>query len=129
VIDASPLKIKRWEPKNFGGRRYGNVSLEQAFAQSINTAAVRLAAEVGIHQVVAAARDLGIDAPLPAVPNLALGTSEASLLDVPAPSPPCGPVAPSRNLSASPLSVRRTRVYGHWAHRREPERSCCIARI
>jgi penicillin-binding protein 1A len=82
VVDASPLRVKRWEPQNFGGRRYGRMTLEQAFAQSVNTAAVRLATDVGLDKVVAAARDLGIDAPLPAVPSLALGTAELTLVDL-----------------------------------------------
>ena len=56
--------------------------LEQAFAQSINTAAVRVATTVGLDKVVAAARDLGIDAPLSPVPSLALGTSELTLIDL-----------------------------------------------
>jgi membrane peptidoglycan carboxypeptidase len=82
VVDASPLRIKRWEPQNFGGRLYGRMTLEQAFAQSVNTAAVRLATDIGLDKVVAAARDLGIDAPLPAVPSLALGTAELTLVDL-----------------------------------------------
>jgi 1A family penicillin-binding protein len=82
VIDASPIRIKRWAPENFGGRRYGKMRLEQAFAHSINTAAVRLATQVGLDKVMAAARDLGIDAPLSAVPSLALGTSELTLVDL-----------------------------------------------
>src|SRR5262245_44084589 len=82
LVDASPIRIKRWEPENFGGRRYGSMTLEEAFAQSINTAAVRLATEVGLDKVVAAARDLGIDAPLSPVPSLALGTAELALVDL-----------------------------------------------
>jgi penicillin-binding protein 1A len=82
LVDASPIRIKRWEPENFGGRRYGTMTLEQAFAQSVNTAAVRLATEVGPDKVVAAARDLGIDAPLSPVPSLALGTAELTLMDL-----------------------------------------------
>ena len=82
LIDASPIRIKRWEPENFGGRRYGKMTLEQAFAHSVNTAAVRLATDVGLDKVVAAARDLGIDAPLSPVPSLALGTSELTLVDL-----------------------------------------------
>jgi penicillin-binding protein 1A len=82
VVDASPIRIKRWEPENFGNRRYGKMTLEQAFSQSVNTAAVRLATQVGLDKVVAAARDLGIDAPLPSVPSLALGTAELTLLDL-----------------------------------------------
>jgi 1A family penicillin-binding protein len=82
TVDASPIQIKRWKPENFGGRRYGTMTLKQAFAQSVNTAAVRLATEVGLDKVVAAARDLGIDAPLSATPSLALGTAELTLVDL-----------------------------------------------
>jgi membrane peptidoglycan carboxypeptidase len=82
LVDASPVRIKRWEPENFGGRRYGKMTLEQAFAHSVNTAAVRLATDIGLDKVVAAARDLGIDAPLSPVRSLALGTSELTLVDL-----------------------------------------------
>ena len=82
LVDASPIRIKRWEPENYGGRRHGMMTLEQAFAQSVNTAAVRLATELGLPKVVAAARDLGIDAPLASVPSLALGSAEVTLVDL-----------------------------------------------
>ena len=58
------------------------MTLATAFASSLNTAAVRLATKVGLDKVVAAARDLGLDAPLTQVPSLALGTNEVSLLDL-----------------------------------------------
>jgi penicillin-binding protein 1A len=82
TIDAAPLKIKNWQPENFGGRNYGRLPLGQAFAQSVNTAAVRLAMTVGLDKVIAAARDLGIDSPLAKVPSMALGTNELSLLEL-----------------------------------------------
>jgi penicillin-binding protein 1A len=82
VIDAGPVEIKGWQPENFGGREYGRVTLAEAFARSINTAAVRLAMDVGLNEVISAARDLGIDARLSAVPSLALGAVEVSLLDL-----------------------------------------------
>jgi penicillin-binding protein 1A len=82
TIDASPLDIKGWEPENFGDREYGRVPLEKAFAESINTAAARLAQEVGLDQVIAAARDLGVTGNLPAVPSLALGSAGVSVLDM-----------------------------------------------
>ena len=65
TVDASPLEVGDWAPDNFGGRDYGKVTLAEAFASSINTAAVRLAQDVGLDNVIAAARDLGIDAKLP----------------------------------------------------------------
>jgi membrane peptidoglycan carboxypeptidase len=82
TIDASPVKLKNWQPENFGGRSHGRMPLSQAFAQSVNTAAVRLAMAVGLDKVAAAARDLGIDAPLAQVPSMALGTNELTLLEL-----------------------------------------------
>lgn len=82
AIDASPLKIGGWEPENFGGREFGSLTLADAFAHSVNTAAVRLAADVGMDKVIAAARDLGIKAPLPNVPSLALGSADVGLLEL-----------------------------------------------
>jgi penicillin-binding protein 1A len=82
TIDAGPVEINGWEPENFGGHEYGRVTLADAFARSINTAAVRLAMDVGLDEVIRAARDLGIDARLPKVPSLALGAVEVSLLDL-----------------------------------------------
>ena len=49
---------------------------------SLNSAAVRLALAVGPAKVIAAARDLGIDAPLSPVPSLALGSNEVTLVDL-----------------------------------------------
>jgi penicillin-binding protein 1A len=82
TIDASSVDIKGWEPENFGDHHYGRVTLAEAFAESINTAAARLAQQVGLNQVIAAARDLGIESELPAVPSLALGTANISLLEL-----------------------------------------------
>jgi penicillin-binding protein 1A len=82
IIDAGPVEIDGWQPENFDGRIYGRMTLADAFAHSVNTAAVILATEVGLDEVIAAARDLGIEAPLPKVPSLALGTAEVSLLEM-----------------------------------------------
>jgi penicillin-binding protein 1A len=82
TIDASPIEIGRWHPENYGGQQYGRMTLSQAFAHSINSAAVRLAMTVGLDKVVDAARDLGLRAPLARVPSMALGSNEVSLLDL-----------------------------------------------
>ena len=82
MVDASPIEIGRWRPENYGGQQFGQMTLRQAFAQSVNSAAVRLAMTVGLDKVVAAARELGLDAPLTQVPSLALGSNEVSLLDL-----------------------------------------------
>jgi membrane peptidoglycan carboxypeptidase len=58
------------------------MTLSRAFARSVNSAAVRLGMTVGLDEVVAAARELGLDAPLTKVPSMVLGTNEVSLLDL-----------------------------------------------
>ena len=81
VLDA-PIDLRGWHPENYGHSSHGEVTLADAFAESLNDATVRLAQEVGIGQVIAAARDLGLHAKLQNNPSLALGTSEVSLLDL-----------------------------------------------
>jgi membrane peptidoglycan carboxypeptidase len=81
-IEDAPLEIDGWSPENFGRDFRGRVSLAEAFARSLNAASVRLALDVGLDEVIAAARDLGLDAPLKKMPSLALGSSEVSLLDL-----------------------------------------------
>jgi membrane peptidoglycan carboxypeptidase len=82
TVDASPIAVGRWQPENYSGQEYGRLGMTQAFALSVNSAAVRLAMTVGLDNVVAAARDLGLDAPLTKVPSMALGTNEVNLLDL-----------------------------------------------
>jgi 1A family penicillin-binding protein len=81
VLDE-PVDIKGWQPADYARRYHGRVTLAAAFAHSYNDAAVRLTQQVGIPQVIAAARDLGLRGKLANNPSLALGTSEATLLDL-----------------------------------------------
>jgi penicillin-binding protein 1A len=81
ILDE-PVDIKGWDPENYGRHYHGRVTLADAFAHSLNDATVRLSQQVGIDQVIAAARDLGLRAPLHNEPSLALGTSEVGLLDL-----------------------------------------------
>jgi len=81
ILDA-PIDIRGWQPGNYRRHYRGEVTLAEAFANSLNNAAVRLSQEVGIGQVISAARDLGLRARLENNPSLALGTSEVTLLDL-----------------------------------------------
>lgn len=81
ILDA-PVDLHGWRPENYGHRNHGEVTLADAFAESLNDATVRLVQQVGIRQVIAAARDLGLHARLQDNASLALGTSEVSLLDL-----------------------------------------------
>jgi membrane peptidoglycan carboxypeptidase len=77
-----PVKIGDWEPKNYDGRYRGEVTLREAFAQSINSVAVQLLQEVGVDRVIAMAKSLGVDSTLPPKPDLALGWAEVTLLEM-----------------------------------------------
>jgi penicillin-binding protein 1A len=81
VVDA-PVRIGDWEPGNFGDRYHGKTTLRTAFAESLNSVAVRVAEEVGRDKVIALARSMGIESPLVPDPSLALGTSEVTLLEI-----------------------------------------------
>ncbi len=77
-----PIAIGDWAPQNFGHNFRGLVTLQGAFAGSINTVAVRLSETVGRDEVISAARDLGITSTLQSTPSIALGTSEVNLVEL-----------------------------------------------
>ena len=79
TINCGPLQ---WQGQVFSSGCGGSISLRQALAISSNTAALRLARRVGLDAVVQKARDLGFTTPLQAVPGLALGQSEVTLLEL-----------------------------------------------
>ncbi|MBX9880541.1 MAG: transglycosylase domain-containing protein [Sphingomonas sp.] len=82
MIDDEPVTIGDWSPKNNDGRYRGRITLREAFARSSNVAAARLTQQVGVAQVIRAARDLGISTPLPSEATIALGTGGTSLLEL-----------------------------------------------
>jgi penicillin-binding protein 1A len=86
VLDA-PLTLYipgsgEWSPQNYTREFLGEITLTQALAQSVNTAAVRISETTGRARVRAVAQDLGITAPIADGPAIALGASEATLLEM-----------------------------------------------
>ena len=81
VMDA-PIRIGNWAPKNYDGRYRGRITLTEALAKSVNTAAVRVMLEAGEDRVRALAPRLGITTELAPGPAIALGTSEVTLIDM-----------------------------------------------
>ncbi len=77
-----PVTIGGWSPENYNERYYGEVTLREAFARSLNSVAVQLLQRAGTQKVYEAARRLGITTALPKVPALALGAGEVSLLEL-----------------------------------------------
>jgi len=82
IADDEPIVVDHWSPKNHTGTYQGAVTLRDSFAQSINTVAVKLAANVGPWRVVRTAERLGIHSKLHEQPSMALGTGEVTLLEL-----------------------------------------------
>ena len=81
VVDG-PVSIKDWTPRNYTGQYLGRISLRDAFAKSVNTAAVKVSEKIGRQNVIKMAERLGITSKLKGHPSIALGAGEASLLDM-----------------------------------------------
>jgi penicillin-binding protein 1A len=81
VVDE-PLTIGTWSPQNYTNSYLGELTLEHALAESVNTVAARLADEVGRPAVAGAARRLGIVSPINTDPAMALGTTLVSPIEM-----------------------------------------------
>lgn len=82
VVDDSPFTYKGWAPENANGKFKGQMQLRDALAQSSNLVAGKLAIELGPQNVVNTAYKLGISSNIKALPSIALGTPEISLLEL-----------------------------------------------
>ena len=83
VYDATQKKEVTWAPTNANGYFTGDsMPLRAAFAQSINSVAVKLGQEVGIKNIANTAHAMGIKSPLDPTPALALGSSDVNLLEL-----------------------------------------------
>ena len=82
IVVDEPVTIRGWTPSNFEDGFLGQITLEQALAQSINTVAARLADEVGRDNVAATAHRLGIASAVNTDPAMALGTALVTPLEM-----------------------------------------------
>ncbi len=86
VVSDEPIVIPArggdWAPHNIDGRFHGPVTIRRALEDSLNVPAALVAQEVGMRQVVRVAHAMGVESRLAAVPSLALGTSEVTLLEM-----------------------------------------------
>ncbi|MCK0168830.1 PBP1A family penicillin-binding protein [Jannaschia sp. S6380] len=71
-----------YSPDNYTNQFYGEVSLTEALARSLNAATVRLSENVGRDVVRNVATQFGIESDLAEGPALALGVSESTLLEM-----------------------------------------------
>lgn len=86
VVEDEPLSVKTraglWQPANYDREFRGPVTVREALEQSLNVPFARIGLAVGSDRIVANAKRLGITSPLHAVPSLALGSSEVTLLEL-----------------------------------------------
>jgi membrane peptidoglycan carboxypeptidase len=86
IVEDEPVAIwsagREWSPHNIDRRFRGPVTVRQALEASLNVPAARVAQQVGPARVTGIARSFGIESPLAAVPSIALGTSETTVLEM-----------------------------------------------
>lgn len=78
VLDT-PVSYGSYVPHDYDDRFEGSITVMQAFAESRNIPALRLADRVGIDKVIALAHRFGVTSPIPAVLPIALGSVGVSL--------------------------------------------------
>ncbi len=77
------VTIGDWTPRNYGGV-YTNrpMSVREAFRRSTNSVAAQIVQDIGADAVVATAQRFGLDRDFLAVPSIALGAQEVTLLEL-----------------------------------------------
>ncbi len=78
IVDA-PVNFGGYAPHDYENNYKGAMTLTNAFAESRNIPAVKLAARVGIHKVIDMAHRFGVSSEIPAYLPIALGAAEITL--------------------------------------------------
>jgi penicillin-binding protein 1A len=74
--------VKDWAPENSEDNYELRYSFPGALAYSVNTVSVQVLEKAGIDSTIRLARRMGIKSPLAAVPSIALGTPDISMLEM-----------------------------------------------
>lgn len=86
LVATDPMSLQTaeglWTPSNYDGKSYGKITLRKCIENSVNTAAVRLAFELGLPAVIETARSAGITSPLSPAPSMALGSYEVTPMEL-----------------------------------------------
>lgn len=76
-----PTASGPWSPHNYDNKFEGHITLRRALAQSRNIPAVKMAAQVGIQNLIEYARKFGITSTIPPVLPIALGSADLTLTE------------------------------------------------
>jgi len=86
LVSGEPITLDtpegKWTPSNFEDKKYGKITIRKTIEDSINTATVRLANDVGFPDVLKTARLAGIKSPLLPVGSMALGSFEVTPVEL-----------------------------------------------
>jgi penicillin-binding protein 1A len=84
VSNEAPIfeAYENWSPANHDGSYEGYYSMQGAMTNSVNTVSTKYIEDATFDGVINLARAAGINGRLPAVPSLALGTAEVSVIDL-----------------------------------------------
>lgn len=86
LVSGEPISLPTpegiWTPVNFERKTYGKITIRKIIEDSINTATVRLANDVGFQEVLNTARTAGITSPLLPVPSMVLGSFEVTPMEL-----------------------------------------------
>jgi len=108
VIDDNAIVIPErtgeiWDPENYDHKFKGPMTLREAFKQSRNLVAIKLAQEIGPRRIRQYAMTMGISTPIRPVWSIGIGTSEVRLLNLLAAY--C--VFPNKGIYVEPTAVAR----------------------
>jgi penicillin-binding protein 1A len=103
IIVDGPVSFGGYTPHNYENDYKGSMTLADAFAESRNVPAIKLAARVGIHKVIDLAHRFGVTSNIPAYLPVALGAVEITLEEQVA----SYSVFPNDGLRVKPRLVRR----------------------
>ncbi|MBQ7185307.1 MAG: transglycosylase domain-containing protein [Alphaproteobacteria bacterium] len=81
-VNDSPFAIGDYNPKNYNGRYYGDITLATAFAKSVNSVPLKLTKQYGLDSVLAMAARMGVGNKLRREYSTVLGASEMNLVDL-----------------------------------------------
>lgn len=82
IIEDAPVTVGKWSPENYKGKYYGEVTLTEGLARSLNSATVRLQERTGRGAVRLAAKRMGLKGPFNQGPALALGVDAVTPLEL-----------------------------------------------
>lgn len=80
--EVTYAEYEDWQPKNADGKYGGVYSMAGALSHSVNAVSVEIALRAGLKNVARLGKSMGVRQDVPAVPAIALGAVDASLMDM-----------------------------------------------